>query len=195
MEEEIIQNTIESTENTIEETMTIAEQAQNGLDVLQSTEFVDFITQFDVLFVLVLLLGSAFYFYTVGKDHPIICLIAAYVAYVSVTLIPWVANFSPSIGQPDYVVRAGIFLAILAIIGLLMARNEYFEPYHPPQDWHLAAYTIIFAGLTVAFVARIVPPEILSETSELTQTLFLSEPWSSLWFVYPIAALLLIKGK
>ncbi len=178
----------------MEEEMTMPDFSLEVPAIAEQPAIADFIAQFDLLFIAIFLAAAILYFYTIGKDHVMTAIIAAYIAFVIFTTIPYLKELPIDIGQPDYIIHLGIFAALIAMISWILLKNPYFEPYTVPDGMHLAIFSIAFVGLVVSLGMTILPEEVILELSEWTKLVFLSQPWASVFMAVPAILALIVKG-
>lgn len=188
MEEEVVQESAGAVE-------AISDRATQAAEAFQQSGFVDFVSQFDVLFFLIFAAGSALYFYTFGKERVITCTLAVYVSYVLISMIPYIAELPINIGQPDFVVRMGLFAVLTGVVSWLMFRNDYFGPYLTPEGAHLGLYSIGFIGLFTALALTFLPADVIEGLSPAAQLLFASNPWQSIWIAGPLLLSLAVQDN
>lgn len=148
---------------------------------------------FDLFFFAGIFCGVLLYLFTVGKDHGVILTLSLYLAAATLVFLPFLSDIA-FLGIASHHIQLFLLIVLIALFAILQLRNGFFEPSIVPSGWENLVFAVIFSGAFMFIVLGFLPTELQSDLSTTTQTVFLRQPWSNLWFTLPIFTLLFLKG-
>ena len=142
------------------------------------------------------IVGSLLYGFSLGRDRVIIILISIYMALAVVGNAPILKQLNLAFHINDNVVlRLTYFLGVFVLLFFLLSRSALLRTFGENSGtgawWQVILFSILQVGLLISIAMSLLPAEMLSNFSDITKQIFLSDTGRSCWLILPIVVMAL----
>ncbi|MDD5437865.1 MAG: hypothetical protein PHC70_01840 [Patescibacteria group bacterium] len=150
----------------------------------------------DLFIFLFFIIGSLLYGFSLGRDRIVVILVSVYMALAVVGNAPIVnqVNFAFNIND-SYVLRISMFICLFVVLFFFLSRSALLKTIGDGSGsgpwWQVILFSLLQVGLLISVTLSFLPKEILSNFSQYTRDIFLSDMGKSAWLILPIVVMAL----
>jgi len=152
----------------------------------------------DLIVLLFFIIGALFYGMAMGRSRIVVILMSIYITLAIANSVPWENFIKGSISVNNaLVLQAGVFLILLIVLFFLISRSAVGRVVGDSGGkwWHIILFSFLQVGLLISVIMSFLPSYFLSNFSEVTRDIFISDIGRIVWLVLPIAGMLLVRDK
>lgn len=153
----------------------------------------------DLFIVLLFVVGSIIYGFSLGRDRVIVILVSIYMALAVVNTAPGLGNYQADIGIDQFFVfRVSAFVVVFVALFFLMSRSALLRTVASSDTqgpwWQVMVFSFLHIGLLISITLSFLPPTASQHLAPLTQKIFVQDTSRFLWILAPILAMIMLKG-
>jgi hypothetical protein len=153
----------------------------------------------DLFIIIIFIIVSLLYGFSVGRDRLIVTLISTYMALAVVHVVPfsdieWTAHLFATSAW-----RVGMFLGIFIVLFFLLSQSALMNSIRRSDVrgswWQVILFGFLQIGLLISIIFSYLPDPTLNHFSGAVQFYFVSDLAKLFWVCTPIVLLILIRQK
>lgn len=153
----------------------------------------------DLFIILLFVVGSVIYGFSLGRDRVIVILVSIYMALAVVNTAPGLGNYQADIGIDQFFVfRVSAFVVVFVALFFLMSRSALLRTVASSDTqgpwWQVMFFSFLHIGLLISITLSFLPPTASQHLAPLTQKIFVQDTSRFLWIIMPILAMIMLKG-
>lgn len=176
-----------------------SQAADSGRDLWFSFLGIDWSTPtWDLVILLFFIISVAIYSFTLGRDRIVAILISTYLALAVTTNLPFMDKLTEIINQKiTLTFQISSFLIVFVLLFFLLSKGSLIQGVANISGswWQVILFSLLQVGLLTSIILSFLPPVALSQLSDFTNLVFISDLGRFCWISLPILALVFIKGR
>ena len=152
----------------------------------------------DVFIVLLFLIGSLIYGFSLGRDRVVMLIVAIYMALAVVGNAPYLDRFRATISMGNlFAFQIASFFGIFLILFIFLSRSALASTFGRGEGgrwWHVILFSFLHVGLLISTILSFLPPDALNHLLPETRRIFTSDTGRFLWIIMPIATMLIVRA-
>ena len=154
----------------------------------------------DLFIVLFFVVSSLLYGISLGRDRILVIMISIYMALAVVKYVPYITDFNASISINDhYALKVSVFLGLFIVMFFLLSQSALVRTLGNSTaqgSWmQVIVFSILHAGLLISVTLSFFPNDIAPWLSQVTRTVFASDPAKAFWVIMPLFAMMALGRK
>lgn len=152
----------------------------------------------DVFIVLLFLVGSLIYGFSLGRDRVVMLIVAIYMALAVVGNAPYLDRFRAIISLGNlFAFQITTFFGMFLVLFFFLSRSALASTFGRGETgrwWHVILFSFLHVGLLMSTTLSFLPDSTLGHLLPQTRMIFTGDMGRFLWIILPIAAMLLVRS-